>query len=611
MKPVKFIPKELVNRNRWGFGDLNKRPMNGKEFYANKPNDKSQWYSLEECKRNYLKFKDKILGLGYVIFKEDNIVCIDIDHCIDENGVVSDLAKNITQRFSNTYQEKSVSGTGIHIFAKGTIPRNLKTKIEMYVDCHYMLFTGDTLNSKEIVDYNEELMKLYNEYSVQETKEIKQEKEIDMNNMYSIIDKIRSIPTEKFKFDKYYNGNCNIDSESTLGLASMLAFWTDKNHAMIKQIILSSGLEREKCYRKTKDGDWLDLVIEKAISNCRETYSPSLKNIYKENKKEIKEEAKEIDLVSSTLFYDIADIPYNTKPKERAYSHFYRLDKLIGGFTYNCITLWTAQTNGGKTTLLSFLTQEFLRQGRKIFYFNGEQDVETFKNTLYKQYIGKGKIKREKVPTCKIDGIDYQAEVYEYFVDDKYIAECDRQFAHNLFIYNNDEKHDVNNLLIAMEQCYEHYGVRDFVVDNLMQIDTNTSNELREQKDITERIRAFAVEKHCNIHLVAHPRKSDTQRIKIQDIAGTMNIPNKAYNVISLIRIDQLDKESRDYEILTKYGYNQGININECDCVLEVLKQKDGEGTGLVGLTYEPESRTFKEVPVKNYSHMIKKKRDD
>ena len=76
-----------------------------------KPNDKKTFYSYDEM----MKIKKDYEGIGIGIF--DSYCGIDIDHCIDDKGSLSEVAKDIIKTIKS-YTEKSLSGTGIHIIFK-------------------------------------------------------------------------------------------------------------------------------------------------------------------------------------------------------------------------------------------------------------------------------------------------------------------------------------------------------------------------------------------------------------------------------------------------------------------------------------------------------------
>ena len=85
------------------------------------------------------------------------------------------------------------------------------------------------------------------------------------------------------------------------------------------------------------------------------------------------------------LFYRLDDYRYSNVPKSRILSGIHELDYDIKGFEMGCITIWTGFTNAGKTTIMTMLAKKTIDQGERIFFFNGEQTKEDFKNNLYIQ----------------------------------------------------------------------------------------------------------------------------------------------------------------------------------------------------------------------------------
>lgn len=287
------------------------------------------------------------------------------------------------------------------------------------------------------------------------------------------------------------------------------------------------------------------------------------------------------------LYYKFGDYEYNTNSKERVLSGISRLDELTKGFEMGCITIWTGLTNAGKTTVMTMITKQTIAQGEKVFYFNGEQTKDDFKNNLYKQSSTLDNIVAKRYKTTKI---------VDYFVNEAEAKRLNKIYEDNLFVYNNNMLRTIDFLLQAMEEVNKKYGVRVFMLDNFMQIDTRSNDEYREQKDIMEKLRTFAVNRNVHIHLVAHPRKSDKfqTRLTIYDVLGSSNLVNKAYNVISIIRTDSIDEDDNEFKRLDKLMKREGYDILKSSSILEILKTK-GERCGVVGLVYDPITRTYKE----------------
>lgn len=285
------------------------------------------------------------------------------------------------------------------------------------------------------------------------------------------------------------------------------------------------------------------------------------------------------------LFYRLDDYKYMDTTKDRVLSGIRELDYNTKGFEMGCITIWTGFTNAGKTTVMTMLAKNTIEQGERIFFFNGEQTKEDFKNNLYIQSSKtQDLIHKQFKNSC----------VYDTFVKSEKAVLLNKIYGNKIFIYNNEARRDIDTLLKAMEEIRQREKIKVFFLDNFMQIDMSVDNVFQEQTRIMEKLRTFAINKKVHIHLVAHPRKIERfqTRLNLYDVAGSSNIVNKAYNIISILRVDTIQKDSKDYEKLQKELMNEKYNIEDVDTVLEVLKTK-GERCGLVGLKYLKEIKTY------------------
>ena len=270
---------------------------------------------------------------------------------------------------------------------------------------------------------------------------------------------------------------------------------------------------------------------------------------------------------------------------EREYTNIKELDYLTKGIEYGRVTIWTGVTNAGKTTMVTQFARECLLNGKKIFFFAGEQSASEFKNYLY-------------ITMCKPDEIEYTEDkhnktIRDYKPIDSKIKEFDDMYKNKIYLYNNNnKKHTISSLFKSMDYCIKK-GVRIFFIDNFMQIEN--TEKLEEQTNIIEKIKQFAMRNNIIINLVVHPRKmlNRTSRLSLFDISGSQNISNKASNIISIMRTDNLSKE--DYEIIKNELAKNYYDIEECKSVIEVLKTK-GNGGKMIGLTYNPNNKTYEEV---------------
>lgn len=138
------LPQELKECSQWVCW---KYDWDGKKW--TKPPYRPNGYKADKTNPNhYSEFvivmaayqKGHFDGIGFVLTKNDPFVAIDIDHCLN-GSVLTEEARGIIS-IMESYTEISPSGTGIRIFVKGAIPRNMKKGIEIYGRDSYVTVTG-------------------------------------------------------------------------------------------------------------------------------------------------------------------------------------------------------------------------------------------------------------------------------------------------------------------------------------------------------------------------------------------------------------------------------------------------------------------------------------
>jgi primase-polymerase (primpol)-like protein len=112
--------------------------------------DPATWATFEDADDAYRVLVDAdepaargpIAGIGVVLTLATGISCIDLDHVIAEDGRVNPHAEKIVAR-AGSWTERSPSGTGLHIFVRGTLPEAIKgAQIELYSTDRYIAVTG-------------------------------------------------------------------------------------------------------------------------------------------------------------------------------------------------------------------------------------------------------------------------------------------------------------------------------------------------------------------------------------------------------------------------------------------------------------------------------------
>lgn len=138
-----------------------------------KPNDPKSFGTLESCIGVLEKHPNKGYGLGLGLFGD--LVGIDIDHCVGDDGELSEMAKTIVE-LMDSYTEFSPSGSGVHILCSAPgftydksryYTKNSTIGLEVYVaGCtnRYLTVTGKTIHGADISKRNEELQTLFDSY---------------------------------------------------------------------------------------------------------------------------------------------------------------------------------------------------------------------------------------------------------------------------------------------------------------------------------------------------------------------------------------------------------------------------------------------------------------
>ena len=167
MNHYENIPKELIDLRQWVVAvNGSKVPwqINGEPASSTTP---ATWASFDEV-HEMVEYKIAEY-LGFV-FNDNGIVGIDIDMGFEDNGIISELARDIISR-CKSYTEKSRSGRGFHIIVKGDIPfkgRNNLKGVEIYKASRYFIMTGDVFIYRTIRENQDALDYIIRNYFTEE-----------------------------------------------------------------------------------------------------------------------------------------------------------------------------------------------------------------------------------------------------------------------------------------------------------------------------------------------------------------------------------------------------------------------------------------------------------
>lgn len=137
--------KDLYSRPIFCISDSSKIPRNPKDLSYAKANDPATFGTYEECR----KYLDQGYFLGLLICMD--LVLIDLDDCISEDGQISDFAADFLAECPS-YAEVSQSGRGIHILGLSRDKITIKTKgLEVYSQDRFVILTQNHVLGEEFL----------------------------------------------------------------------------------------------------------------------------------------------------------------------------------------------------------------------------------------------------------------------------------------------------------------------------------------------------------------------------------------------------------------------------------------------------------------------------
>jgi Primase C terminal 1 (PriCT-1) len=173
------VPDDLSERDQWLLwryesrnGAATKVPYQANRKATRKRAssiDASTWASFEGAIELWRSAPDWYAGLGFVFAEDDPFCGIDLDDALDSQGTVKPWARGIVERFADTYMEISPSGSGLKIWARGSVPANLPGvsvgdgQIEIYDHARYFALTGWVFRGAplQLEDHAADLRDLY------------------------------------------------------------------------------------------------------------------------------------------------------------------------------------------------------------------------------------------------------------------------------------------------------------------------------------------------------------------------------------------------------------------------------------------------------------------
>jgi len=526
------IPQTLKHLRRWILWKLETRDetqtkvpyrTDGVKASSTNPED---WTDFDTACRAFDPAKHS--GLGFVLTKEDNIVCIDLDDCI-RDGQICDEALHIV-RIINSWTEVSQSGKGIHIFVKGSKPtdkckataRTFKA-IEVYDSGRYIAMTGNHLPGTplEIIERQGTLKSLcalyFPERESTPAQTIKPQLELNDEKIISICRKAENAPKFVALFDRgdtsLYNGD---ESRAEEALACIFAFYTE-DAAQIERLMNASALGQREKWRRRED--YRRMTIEKALSFTREHYDPN-HNAMVRNEAAVSDHSMPNTLQKHPLLSLNGKQPQTqpqmklllTKPLS-SWLHEAKAQPPITPLFDVCwlsgeLAFLFGSTNVGKT-ILAVQIADALAKGAKVQGFDGVQkpmkvclfDFELSARQFLKRYIDESGNIHDFAPNFLRTEIDANAEIPKGISFQDYT-------------------------LAQIEQTIIEHRIEVAVIDNL----TSLLKKITETEDALElmhRLRLLKMRHNISMLVIGHTKKRDlVKQLTEDDMSGSKQLLN-------------------------------------------------------------------------------------
>jgi hypothetical protein len=255
-------------------GKVQKVPFNGSRDID--PHDPSNHLSYSAA------FKQTKFGLqlGFAVTLEHELVCIDVDNCVDEQDQLNDEARALIERFG-TYAEYSPSGRGIHLWftvsnktsepMRELLSHKRLGNLELYGYKQFITVTSAPVPgaAEHITDGTDALIELYQELETS-TKSTSEAKRLDwkaqpvtLKTLEEVLQSIgKSSKGKRFRVlhetGDAFQAGFKADEDGKVDQSKVDAFYfhTVLDHAENDPHMAVALYERSALKREKSDGKW-------------------------------------------------------------------------------------------------------------------------------------------------------------------------------------------------------------------------------------------------------------------------------------------------------------------------------------------------------------------
>jgi hypothetical protein len=267
------LPHWVTWRYEWRQDHWTKPPSQANRHHAD-VTDPTTWTTFDTVWQRYTQ--DGADGIGFVVTADLGLVGVDLDHCRDpDTGIIAEWAQAIVDRL-DSYTEVSPSGTGLRIWAYGTLPPKGRKhgNIELYSGVRYLTVTGVHVTGTPVWIHprQEALTALHAEVfpppAPHDPGVVTSSPPLDDDAVLQLVQTAANAE----KFTRLRDGDTTdypSHSEADLALVCLLAFYT-RDPTQLDRLFLASKLPREKWDR----ADYRQRTIAAALEFVTDHHIP-------------------------------------------------------------------------------------------------------------------------------------------------------------------------------------------------------------------------------------------------------------------------------------------------------------------------------------------------
>lgn len=255
-------------------GEKTKLPLDPKTGRLASVTDPSTWADFDTA----VAAAPYCNGIGFVLTSKDPYAIADLDdpYAVRADGTpkhknaaeYAALQQQIVSRF-DTYSEISPSGRGLHIIAKGAIPKGRRRySCEMYSSERYITMTGNVYNPTPIKAQQDLITSLYEHmggeakvYTFQGTFEDKEPDNTILDRAAGAVNGQKFIDLWQGDWLKHYPSQ----SEADFALVDILSYYTTSRFQLIRLFRQSSLGQRDKAIRDSYVSGMIDKSFDRHL----------------------------------------------------------------------------------------------------------------------------------------------------------------------------------------------------------------------------------------------------------------------------------------------------------------------------------------------------------